>query len=71
MTTQQSLDTLKALRITLVSNVTGIQGQVDALDIAITQLEGGYKIDQGTIDAAINTAKQTLKDKLVTLQEEV
>lgn len=78
-----AIDTLAAYKITLAGGISGVQGQLSAIDVALTVLENGYQSDQGAIasavakgvsdgvDAAVSAATQPLNDQIVTLTQEI
>ena len=60
----QAIAALKALVETLTSQLTGTQGQIDAINAAITALQNGGAVAQTTIDQAVAEQVQAFKDKI-------
>ena len=50
----QAIAALKALVETLTSQLTGTQGQIDAINAAITALQNGGAVAQAQIDQAVS-----------------
>ena len=64
MNSQQAISELLAFKNTLVSQRDGIQGQINALEVAITLLQEGYSTDQARIDADIKAEKDAIAKDL-------
>ncbi len=52
MDTTQAVATLQSMATTLQSNVTGYQAQLDAINLAISQLQGTLTTQLAALDAA-------------------
>ena len=71
MDSTQSIATLQALRNTLAAQVVGIQGQVDALDVAFTLLKDGYQTDQARIDTEVQKAQEAVTAQVADLTDQL
>lgn len=66
-----AISILQAFKNTLQGQKTGVEGNIEAINVAFDLLNNGYKTDQARIDDEIAKAKEAFDGEVASLKEQI